>query len=92
MSQTDEDDITQVSIATRTIIFDTKSHLGLNIGILIAWFGISICTISAITLLRRRPARRRTNESREDLVMNEMQDESLRANREGKQEDMVDPS
>ncbi|KAF9506164.1 hypothetical protein BS47DRAFT_1305609, partial [Hydnum rufescens UP504] len=43
--------------ATRTIIFNTKSHLGLNAGVLIAWIALSCFTIPLFTLLVRRRAR-----------------------------------
>lgn len=43
-----------MSLATRTIIFDTKNHLGRCAGILVAWIVLSILTISAQTLFQRR--------------------------------------
>ncbi|KAF9509200.1 hypothetical protein BS47DRAFT_1488035 [Hydnum rufescens UP504] len=40
--------------ATRTIIFNTKSHLGLNAGILIAWIALSCLTIPLFSFIMRR--------------------------------------
>ncbi|KAF9510770.1 hypothetical protein BS47DRAFT_1347498, partial [Hydnum rufescens UP504] len=40
--------------ATRTIIFNTKSHLGLNAGILIAWIVLSCLTIPLFSFIMRR--------------------------------------
>ncbi|KAH8827281.1 hypothetical protein DL96DRAFT_1606115, partial [Flagelloscypha sp. PMI_526] len=45
-----------ISRATRTIVFGTKSELGLNIGILLAWTILSICTMAAFQLLIRHRA------------------------------------
>lgn len=48
--------------ATRTIIFDTKNHLGLNIGVLLAWVTLSFATMTLLTVLaRRRSGRRQTH-------------------------------
>lgn len=49
----------QVGIATRTIIFGTKSEVGLNIGVILAWVALSICTIFLVTVFSRRSQRRR---------------------------------
>ncbi|GFZ51748.1 hypothetical protein JCM24511_09516, partial [Saitozyma sp. JCM 24511] len=40
----------------RTIIFDTKNQIGMDIGILIAWIVVSCCTITVATWLFRRKA------------------------------------
>ncbi|KAF8606252.1 hypothetical protein BDV93DRAFT_364182 [Ceratobasidium sp. AG-I] len=40
--------------AVRTILFSTKNVLGRNAGVLVAWMGLSIITISALTWTRRR--------------------------------------
>ncbi|KAF9513183.1 hypothetical protein BS47DRAFT_1393554 [Hydnum rufescens UP504] len=40
--------------ATRTIVFITKSHLGLNAVILIAWIALSCCTIPLFSFIMRR--------------------------------------
>ncbi|KAH8827282.1 hypothetical protein DL96DRAFT_1606116 [Flagelloscypha sp. PMI_526] len=45
-----------MSQATRTIVFGTKSELGLNIGILLAWTVLSLCTMTAFQLLIRHRA------------------------------------
>ncbi|KAF9509198.1 hypothetical protein BS47DRAFT_1332343 [Hydnum rufescens UP504] len=42
--------------ATRTLIFNTKSHLGLNAGILIAWIALSCFTIPLFAFIMRRRA------------------------------------
>ena len=49
-----------MSQATCTIIFDTKNHLGLNAGVLIAWIALSVevVNITAITIFQRRKERR----------------------------------
>jgi hypothetical protein len=46
------------SQAIRTIIFNTKSHLGLNIGVLMAWIVLSLCTVSLFTYMMVRRERR----------------------------------
>jgi hypothetical protein len=43
-----------MSQAVRTIIFDTKSHLGRNFGILIAWIVLSLITFPLVAFLMRR--------------------------------------
>ncbi|KAG8907501.1 hypothetical protein FRB99_003874 [Tulasnella sp. 403] len=43
-----------LSQAVRTIIFNTKSHLGLNAGVLIAWIILSCITIPLFTWWMRR--------------------------------------
>ncbi|KAF9504755.1 hypothetical protein BS47DRAFT_616650 [Hydnum rufescens UP504] len=40
--------------ATRTIVFNTKSHLSLNAGILIAWIALSCCTIPLFSFIMHR--------------------------------------
>lgn len=40
----------------RTIIFNTKNELGRNFGILLAWIGVSMITITIATWLYRRKA------------------------------------
>lgn len=47
-----------MSLATRTIIFDTKNHMGRNAGVLIAWICLSLITITSITLWQRRNHKR----------------------------------
>lgn len=47
-------DYSNSSQATRTIIFNTKSHLARNFGILIAWAILSIITVTLISILTRR--------------------------------------
>jgi hypothetical protein len=42
--------------ATRTLIFNTKSHLGRNAGILIAWIALSCFTIPLFAFIMRRRA------------------------------------
>jgi flagellar biosynthesis/type III secretory pathway M-ring protein FliF/YscJ len=43
-----------MSQAVRTIIFNTKSHLGRNFGILIAWIVLSLITFPLVAFLMRR--------------------------------------
>ena len=43
-----------LSQATRTLIFNTKSHLGLNAGVLIAWIVLSMVTIPIFAWFVRR--------------------------------------
>lgn len=45
-----------LSQAVRTIIFNTKSHLGLNAGVIIAWIFLNFFTITLFTWYMRRPA------------------------------------
>jgi len=40
--------------AVRTILFSTKNVLGRNAGVLAAWMGLSVITITALTWMRRR--------------------------------------
>ena len=47
-----------MSQATRTIIFDTKNHLGLNAGVLIAWIALSVVNIIVISIFQRRDEKR----------------------------------
>lgn len=42
--------------ATRTLIFNTKSHLGLNAGILLAWIALSCFTTPLFSFILRRRA------------------------------------
>lgn len=43
-----------MSQAVRTIIFNTKNHLGTNFGVLIAWAVLSLITVPLFTYLTRR--------------------------------------
>jgi hypothetical protein len=43
-----------MSQAVRTIIFNTKSHLGRNFGVLLAWVALSLITLPTIQYLVRR--------------------------------------
>ncbi|KAG8950619.1 hypothetical protein FRC04_007243 [Tulasnella sp. 424] len=43
-----------LSEAVRTIIFNTKNHLGLNAGVLLAWVALSMITVPLFTWLMRR--------------------------------------
>ncbi|KAG9037262.1 hypothetical protein FRB95_006205 [Tulasnella sp. JGI-2019a] len=47
--------IYNLGIATRTIIFNTHSHLGRNAGIILAWVALSCITIPLFTWWTRRP-------------------------------------
>lgn len=40
--------------ATRTLIFNTKSRLGLNAGVLISWIVLSLFTLPLVVFLVRR--------------------------------------
>ncbi|KAG8735063.1 hypothetical protein FRC10_011020 [Ceratobasidium sp. 414] len=40
--------------AVRTILFNTKNHLGLNAGVILGWCALSCVTISLFTILMRR--------------------------------------
>ena len=40
--------------AIRTILFDTKNHLGLNAGVILSWVALSCVTIPLFTILIRR--------------------------------------
>jgi hypothetical protein len=40
--------------AVRTILFDTKNHLGLNAGVILGWCALSCVTIPLFTVLMRR--------------------------------------
>ena len=40
--------------ARLTLIFNTKSHLGLNSGVLISWIALSCCTIALFSFMIRR--------------------------------------
>ncbi|KAG8734174.1 hypothetical protein FRC12_018622, partial [Ceratobasidium sp. 428] len=40
--------------AVRTILFDTKNHLGLNAGVILGWCVLSCVTIPLFTILMRR--------------------------------------
>lgn len=44
----------RVSNAVRTIIFNTKNEIGLDIGILLAWALLSVCTVTLLTTVFRR--------------------------------------
>ena len=43
-----------MSQAVRTIIFNTKDHLGRNFGVLLAWVALSLITLPTIQYLMRR--------------------------------------
>ncbi|KAF8310600.1 hypothetical protein DL93DRAFT_2084400 [Clavulina sp. PMI_390] len=47
-----------MSIATRTILFNTKNHMARNAGVLLGWIALNILTITCITLWQRRKHRR----------------------------------
>ncbi|KAI0357269.1 hypothetical protein OH77DRAFT_1399501 [Trametes cingulata] len=47
------------SEALRTIMFDTTSHLGRNIAVIVAWIIMSCCTMTVFTWYMRRRERRR---------------------------------
>jgi hypothetical protein len=42
--------------AVRTILFDTKNLLGRNAGVLFAWIGLSMITISLLVWVKRKLA------------------------------------
>jgi hypothetical protein len=44
----------RVSNAVRTIIFNTKNEIGLDVGILLAWAVLSVCTVTLLTTVFRR--------------------------------------
>jgi len=46
--------VSNMSQAVRTIIFDTKNHLGLNFGVLLAWAALSLITVPLFSFLVRR--------------------------------------
>jgi hypothetical protein len=43
-----------ISQGVRTILFDTKNHLGLNLGVLLVWVVISMITLPLIQWFVRR--------------------------------------
>jgi hypothetical protein len=43
-----------MSQAVRTIIFNTKNHLGRNFGVLLAWVALSLITLPVLQYLMRR--------------------------------------
>lgn len=43
-----------VGRTVRTLIFDTKNDIAQNLGILLAWAVLSLCTITLATWLTRR--------------------------------------
>ena len=43
-----------MSQAVRTIIFNTKNHLGRNFGVLLAWVALSLITLPLLQYLVRR--------------------------------------
>lgn len=45
-----------LSRVVRTIIFNTKNDIGMNLGIVIAWIVVSIITVILATWLSRRKA------------------------------------
>jgi len=46
--------VANMSQAVRTIIFDTKNHLGRNFGVLLAWTVLSLITVPLFTFIMRR--------------------------------------
>lgn len=50
--------VSSLGQATRTIIFNVKSRLGLNVGVILAWAAVSVITLIAVTLFDRRKHRR----------------------------------
>ncbi|KIM31251.1 hypothetical protein M408DRAFT_327517 [Serendipita vermifera MAFF 305830] len=46
--------ISNMSQAVRTIIFNTKNHLGLNFGVLLAWTALSLITVPLLSFIMRR--------------------------------------
>lgn len=44
----------RVSNAVRTIIFNTKNEIGMDIGILLAWALLSVITVTLLTTVFRR--------------------------------------
>ncbi|CAE6438385.1 unnamed protein product [Rhizoctonia solani] len=40
--------------SVRTILFNTKNHLGLNAGVILAWIALSLVTIPLFTIIMRR--------------------------------------
>ncbi|CCO31528.1 Nitrosoguanidine resistance protein SNG1 OS=Saccharomyces cerevisiae (strain ATCC 204508 / S288c) GN=SNG1 PE=1 SV=1 [Rhizoctonia solani AG-1 IB] len=54
------------SQAVRTILFNTKNHLGLNAGVIIGWIALSCVTIPLFTMfMRRRDEREHEKQVRE---------------------------
>ncbi|KAG8887557.1 hypothetical protein FRB98_009463 [Tulasnella sp. 332] len=66
--------IYNLSLATRTILFDTKNHLARNAGVILGWIALSMLTIPLFTWLTRReetdtsPAPRTIHATKEDTV------------------------
>ena len=61
-----------MSQATRTIIFDTKNHLALNAGVLLAWIAVSLFTITSLTLFQRRKQRLALSKDENDTELRDM--------------------
>lgn len=84
-----------MSQATRTIIFNTHNHLGLNAGVLLAWIALSLITISAITLIVRRKHRRALRDveinanSRAEEKINQIEERQDESERELDEDAMV---
>jgi hypothetical protein len=70
--------IFNMSQAVRTIIFNTKNHLGRNFGALIAWAVLSLITVPLFTYLMRR---KEIREERARTLPNE-HDEEIREQQE----------
>ena len=73
--------------AVRAIIFDTKNHLGLNAGVLIAWIVLSCITIPLFTWITRRKdvaAFEQTTESAEKVENGQPAPKSLAQEEEKK--------
>ncbi|KAF8602424.1 hypothetical protein BDV93DRAFT_444098 [Ceratobasidium sp. AG-I] len=52
--------------AVRTILFDTKNHLGLNAGVILGWVALSCVTIPLFTIIMRRRDVRAHNKAIEE--------------------------
>lgn len=57
--------------AVRTILFDTKNHLGLNAGVILGWCALSAVTIPLFTILMRRRDVRAHEQAMEEKARNE---------------------
>jgi hypothetical protein len=55
-----------MSQAVRTIIFDTKNHMGRNFGVLLAWTALSLITVPLFTVIMRRKEMREEAQNRLD--------------------------
>ncbi|QRV72110.1 nitrosoguanidine resistance protein SNG1 [Ceratobasidium sp. AG-Ba] len=57
--------------AVRTILFDTKNHLGLNAGVILGWCALSMITIPLSTIWMRRRDLRAHQRALEEKARNE---------------------